>query len=221
MNKTHNINVGGYPFTIDDDAFHALEDYLARIESRYSNTEGGAEIIEDIEQRMAELLQDRTKDSLIVNLDDVSYAVATLGSPADFDAFEESHERRQAGDRQYKTGKRMFRDPEDKMIGGVCSGLAAFFGIEEVLWVRLAFALAFFGAGTGLLLYLVLWALVPEAKTPKDFLAMRGEPINVQNIAKIVEEQVEHISDQISDLGSELKSKRRKKKSRRKQDEDL
>ncbi len=214
MNKTYNINVGGYPFTIDEDAFEALEKYLDRIDARFHNVDGGDEIIEDIEQRMAELLQEGKKARAIITLEDVQNAINTLGSPEEFDAYNRESEYA-SGKREYKTGRKLFRDPEDQMIGGVCSGLAAYFGIEDVVWVRIAFAIAFFGGGTGLLLYLVLWAIVPEAKTPKDFLSMRGEPINVKNIARIVEEQVEHISDQLSDLGNDWKSKRRKKKSRR------
>ena len=215
MNKTYNINVGGYPFTIDEGAYQHLENYLDKIEDYFSQTEGGNEIIEDIEQRMAELLQERCKNKVIVSSSDVEHAIAILGSPADFGAFESENAYETSGqvDGDYKTGKRLFRDPDDHMIGGVCSGLAAYFGVEEVLWVRIAFAIVGFGAGIGVPLYLLLWALVPQAKTPKDFLAMRGEPINVRNIAKIVEEQVEHISDQISDLGNEWKEKRRKKKS--------
>ncbi len=217
MNKTYNINVGGYPFTIDEDAFQHLEDYLDTIENYFRQTEGGDEIIEDIEQRMAELLQERTKTKIIISRIDVEEVISILGSPADFGEFDQAHgyESDSESGREYKTGRRLFRDPDDQMIGGVCSGLAAYFGIEEVIWVRVAFAIAGFGAGIGVPLYLLLWAIVPEAKTPKDFLAMRGEPINVKNIAKVVEEQVEHISDQLSDLGSEWKEKRRKKKSRR------
>ena len=218
MNKTYNINVGGYPFTIDEDAFETLEKYLDKIDARFHNVEGGEEIIEDIEQRMAELLQEGKKERAIVTLEDVENAINTLGSPADFDTYERESYGRGS---DYKTGRKLYRDPEDQMIGGVCSGLAAYFGVQDVVWVRIAFALAFFGGGTGLLLYLVLWAIVPEAKTPKDFLAMRGEPINVKNIARIVEEQVEHISDQLSDLGSDWKSKRRKKKSKRKDENPL
>ncbi len=221
MNKTCNINVGGYPFTIDDDAYRHLEDYLDKIDARFQGTDGGGEIIEDIEQRMAELLQEYTKSKDIVTVMDVEKAIETLGSPADFDEFEGQSEyaRRKSGkSSDYKTGKNLYRDTDDQMIGGVCSGLAAYFGIEDVVWVRIAFAITFFGAGSGLLLYLILWAVVPEAKTPKDFLAMRGEPINVDNIARIVQEQVGQISEQLSDLGNDWKSKRRKKKSRKKDD---
>ncbi len=214
MNRTENINLGGYPFTIDVDAFANLEDYLDKIQAHFAGTEGFEEIQDDIEMRMAELLQSRLKSKSIVNNDDVQYAISVMGSPEDFgmdEAMEKAFQRKQGSN--YKTGKRLFRDPEDKVIGGVCSGLASYFGVAEPLWIRIGFALVGIFGGIGLPLYLLMWALVPEAKTPKDFLAMRGEPINVNNIAKIVEEQVEQISDHLSEIGQDWKERRRKKKS--------
>ncbi len=214
MNRTENINLGGFPFTIDVDAFAHLEDYLDKIQSHFAGTEGFEEIQDDIEMRMAELLQSRLKSKSIVNNDDVQYAISVMGSPEDFgmdEAMEKAFQRKQGSN--YKTGKRLFRDPEDKVIGGVCSGLASYFGVAEPLWIRIGFALVGIFGGIGLPLYLLMWALVPEAKTPKDFLAMRGEPINVNNIAKIVEEQVEQISDHLSEIGQDWKERRRKKKS--------
>ena len=215
MKKTQNVNIGGYPFTIDQDAFHQLEDYLDRIEDHFRNSEGFEEIIDDIERRMAELLQDRVKSKSIVSSEDVAHAISVLGTPEDFGTYEEGSAgpRRERSGGDYKTGKRLYRDPDDRIIGGVCSGLAAYFGIQDPIWVRVGFVLASLGAGSGVMLYLVLWALVPEAKTPRDFLSMRGEPINVNNIAKVVEEQVEQITDHLSDLGNDWKSRRRKKKS--------
>jgi len=145
--------------------------------------------------------------------------IAILGTPKDFgagsdeyDDFEES-----SSGPEYKTGRKLFRDPDDKVIGGVCSGLAAYFGIQDPIWVRVAFAIVAIGGGLGFPIYILLWALVPVAETPGDFLAMRGQKINVRNIAKIVEEQVEQISDQLSEIGQDWKSKRRKKKSERKE----
>ncbi|MDH3246735.1 MAG: PspC domain-containing protein [Saprospiraceae bacterium] len=214
MNRTENINLGGFPFTIDVDAFAHLEDYLDKIQAHFAGTEGFEEIQDDIEMRMAELLQSRLKSKAIVNGDDVQYAISVMGSPEDFgvdEAIEKAFHRKQGSN--YKTGKRLFRDPEDKVIGGVCSGLASYFGVAEPLWIRIGFALVGIFGGIGLPLYLLMWALVPEAKTPKDFLAMRGEPINVNNIAKIVEEQVEQISDHLSEIGQDWKERRRKKKS--------
>lgn len=218
MNKTHNINVGGYPFTIDDDAYTSLENYLAKIEAHFKRSEGAEEILEDIERRMAELLQERTKNKKIVSRDDIHQVITIMGTPEDFDTASEFEEADgNITGREYKTGKKLYRDPDDKLIGGVCSGLAAYFGIQDPIWVRIAFALVALGGGLGIPIYLLLWALVPVAETPGDFLAMRGEKINVKNIAKIVEEQVENISEQLSEIGQDWKSKRRKKKSERQQ----
>jgi phage shock protein PspC (stress-responsive transcriptional regulator) len=218
MNKTHNINVGGYPFTIDDDAYASLEGYLGKIETHFKRSEGAEEILDDIERRMAELLQERTKNKKIVSKDDIKQVIVIMGTPEDFDNTSEYGEPDEnTSGREYKTGKKLYRDPDDKLIGGVCSGLAAYFGIQDPIWVRIAFALVALGGGLGIPIYLLLWALVPVAETPGDFLAMRGEKINVKNIAKIVEEQVENISEQLSETGQDWKSKRRKKKSERQQ----
>jgi phage shock protein PspC (stress-responsive transcriptional regulator) len=215
MNKTHNTNIGGFPFTIDSDAYTALEDYLAKIETHFRRSEGYQEIIGDIERRVAELLQDRLKTRQIVSIEDIHHVIGILGTPKDFGAADLDHE--EMHDREYKTGKKLFRDPDDKVIGGVCGGLAAYFGIQDPIWVRVLLVVAAASGGVGVPIYLLLWALVPVAETPGDFLLMRGEPINVTNIARIVEEQVEHISDQISEFGNDWKSKRRKKKSERRQ----
>lgn len=212
MNKTHNINIGGFPFTIDDDAYATLESYLSKIEGHFRRSEGYEEIVDDIERRIAELLNDRLKNKKIVSSDDVRQAIAILGTPEDFGTASDYDDYQDATpDREYKTGRKLYRDPDDKVIGGVCSGLAAYFGIQEPIWVRVGFALVFFAGGLSLPIYILLWALVPVAETPGDFLAMRGEKINVKNIAKIVEEQVEQISDQLSEIGQDWKSKRRKK----------
>jgi phage shock protein PspC (stress-responsive transcriptional regulator) len=167
---------------------------------------------------MAELLQERTKNKKIVSKDDIKQVIVIMGTPEDFDSTSEYGEPDEnTSGREYKTGKKLYRDPDDKLIGGVCSGLAAYFGIQDPIWVRIAFALVALGGGLGIPIYLLLWALVPVAETPGDFLAMRGEKINVKNIAKIVEEQVENISEQLSEIGQDWKSKRRKKKSERQQ----
>lgn len=214
MTRTQNVNIGGYPFTIDEQAYHYLQDYLGKIEDHFRKSEGFEEIIDDIEQRMAELLEERTKAKRIVSHDDVAHAISILGTTADFGAEDADQEQgySKGPKSSYTTGRKLFRDPDDNMIGGVCAGLAAYFGIQDVIWVRIAFVAAAAGGGIGVPVYLLMWALVAQATTPKDFLSMRGEPINVANIAKIVEEQVEHISDQISDIGSGWKSKHRKKK---------
>ena len=218
MNKTININLSGYPFTIDEDAFACLDDYLQKIRRHFRNSEGYEEITQDIENRIAELLEERLKTKAIIGLDDVKTVIAVMGTPEEFgaEAMQEDTPKGKQREHQYRTGKRLFRDPNDKVIGGVCSGMAAYFGIPDPLWVRIGFAIVGFSGGLGVLIYLLLWALVPVAKSPTDYLAMKGEPINVQNIAKIVEQQVEMISDQISEIGQDWKNRRRNKKWRKK-----
>ncbi|MFK7903654.1 MAG: DUF2807 domain-containing protein, partial [Chitinophagales bacterium] len=99
-----------------------------------------------------------------------------------------------------KKSRRLYRNPEEAFMGGVCAGLSDYFGIEDPLWVRMAFAVSFFTGGWGVLPYILLWAIVPEAKTPAQKLAMRGEPINVSNIEKIVKEGMDNLKSTIEDF---------------------
>jgi len=101
------------------------------------------------------------------------------------------------------------------VVGGVCSGIAAYLGIEDPLWVRLVFALVIFSGGIGIPMYLVLWAILPKAESASDRLSMRGEPINVSNIGKIIEEEMYNFSDTMADLGEELGSKKKRKKKKK------
>lgn len=213
MNKTLNINLGGIPLIIDEDAYDRLDQYMHHLEIYFHDSEGRNEILTDIEARFAELLNERLKTKSIVDLEDVEAAIAIMGTAEDFESEQqgEAYKRtRPAWD--IKTGKKLFRDPDDKVIGGVCSGLAAYFGIEDPIWVRLAFAVIFLTFGVGLLAYIILWAIVPEAKTASDRLAMMGEPANVRNIARMVESGVEEITDALKDIGREFKKKRNRRR---------
>jgi len=217
MNKILNINLGGYPFTIDDDAYDHLSTYLNTIHNHFRDSEGYEEITGDIESRMAELFQETTANRPIITLTDVQDAIAIMGTPEDFGAetatdmgteepAPKSKSRKGSKkDKTLKTGKRLFRDPDDEVIGGVASGVAAYLGIQDPLWVRLAFLIIAFGFGFGIVFYLVLWAIVPRAETASDRLAMRGEPINVDNIGKIIEEEIEDFASKMSNMGDEIK----------------
>ena len=195
MNKVLNINLGGYPFVIDDVAFQHLKSYLDALLRHFENSEGCDEIISDIENRMAELLTERLGSRQIVVYQDVQEAIKIMGTPEEFSGDEFAEEAISYQDQEYRTGKRLFRNSDDKVIGGVCSGLAAYFGIEDPVWIRIAFAVSFLGAGIGFIPYIILWAVVPLAKTSADKLAMRGKKIDVNNIAKNVEEELENLSD--------------------------
>ena len=168
MNKTININLGGYAFTIDEDAYEAANNYLNTLSRHFGGSEGAAEIMQDIESRMGELVYSGEKKT-------------TTGSF------------------QIKTGKRLYRDPDDKVIAGVCSGLASYFGIQDAVWVRVVFALLTMVGGASALIYIVLWAIVPPAKTVSERLEMMGEPTNVNNIAKMVKEELEELGDKLQD----------------------
>jgi phage shock protein PspC (stress-responsive transcriptional regulator) len=209
MNKTININLGGYPFVIDEDAFETANRYLHTLGSHFGAGEGAEEIMQDIEARMGELINRKKGTRTIVNKLDVLEAIAILGTPEelkDVDFSEDTHKSHRTSF-QIKTGKRLFRDPNDKILGGVCSGLAAYFGIHDTVWVRIAFVLLTMLFGTSFVVYFLLWAIIPPAKTVSDRLEMMGEPTNVNNIAKMVKEELEQFSDKIHEKFGKKKSR--------------
>ena len=214
MNKIFNINLGGYPFTIDDDAYQVLKSYLNTINRHFSSSEGCDEIIADTEARIAELFNQELKGQPIVSMREVDKVIAVMGKPEDFGAEEDNGETEASTSegtswQEFRTGKRLFRDPDEKVIGGVCAGLSAYFGIHEPVWLRIAFAVGFFAGGLAIPLYLILWAAIPEAKTSGDKLSMKGEKINVHNIAKKVEEEFNNLSNTISEFTKEFNTKKK------------
>ncbi len=214
MNPTINVNIGGYPFIIDEDAYDKLQEYLDVIEHHFSASEGCEEIVHDIELRFAELLSERQNKRPIIGIRDIEQAIKILGTPEEFGADENRHRSSEqpsyiGDDTIRKKGKRLFRNPDDKVVGGVCSGIAAYFGMSDPIWIRLVFVIFFVTGGASLLVYLFLLIAVPKAKSPSDRLAMQGRPINVENIAQQVEEGIEELSyklDEISDRWSKKKS---------------
>ena len=219
MNKVIQANLGGIAFTFDDEAYGRLDDYLASLDGYFNKSHGHSEIMHDIEARLAELFSDNLKGRSIVTTEDVSAAVATMGSPEEFGAadevFEEAsfeqksfgHQKssRKGGKQRYsRYGKRLMRDIEDKQISGVCAGLAAYFGIEDPLVIRIAFIAAVVIGGFGVLPYIILWAVMPVARTAGDKLAMRGEAIDVKNISKQVEEEFTNIGSKLQEWGDEV-----------------
>ncbi len=202
MNKIFNINLGGYPFTIDDDAYDCLSKYLKAIHRHFKKSEGYEEITSDIETRMAELFQENSSAQPIISMKIVTDAISIMGTPEDFGAssMEDASYENTHTNESYQTGKRLFRDPEDEVVAGVCSGIAAYFGIKDPLWVRIAFVLFTFGGGFGIPAYILIAIIVPKAKTSSDRLAMQGAPVNVSNIAKIVEKEFSNLSERLTEI---------------------
>jgi len=199
MNKIHTINLGGHPYTVDEDAFEYLHAYIRSLRKHFKSSAGCQEIINDIESRLAELLNERLQDKSIVTLREVKEVIAIMGTPEEFGA-DPIDEKIIDPDRprSTKSGRRLFRDPDDKIISGVCSGIAAYFGIQDPVWVRLVFGLMIFGAGIGLPLYIILSMIMPKASSAADRLAMKGEPIDYQSIAKKVQDEIEHLSKEFN-----------------------
>ncbi|MDO6760353.1 PspC domain-containing protein [Tamlana sp. 2_MG-2023] len=196
MNKTVNINLAGIFFHIDEDAYLKLQGYLEAIKRSLANSQGSDEIIADIEARIAELFNERVQNNKqVIRIKEVDEVISIMGQPEDYVVDDEMFE--DEPDTSYKqkstTKRKLFRDADNAYISGVSSGLAHYFGIDAV-WVRLAWILLVFGAGTGVLLYILLWILVPEAKTTAEKIMMTGEPVNISNIEKKIKDGFENVS---------------------------
>ncbi|MBP6181940.1 PspC domain-containing protein [Flavobacterium sp.] len=201
MNKTVNINLGGMFFHIDEDAFQKLTRYFDAIKRSLSNTSGHDEIIKDIEMRVSELLNEKQiSDKHVVGLKDVDEVIAVMGQPEDYIIEDELKGSQTYSDNSNTRSKKLYRDKEKGMIGGVAAGLGHYFGIDAV-WIRIILILLVFaGFGTGILAYIILWVVTPEAITTSEKLEMTGEPVNISNIEKKVREEFENVSDKIKNV---------------------
>jgi len=188
MKKTVSANIAGTLFSIDDDAYFALENYLRRIEKVYKYTPEEKEIIADFELRLSELLNDRTEKRVkIVSIDDVNWAISVLGKPEDFGAAQSSTPPPPPpnygnNDSYYRPVHRLYRDPDNKVLGGVCGGLGAYFDVDPVL-IRIALFVLFF-VGFGTLIYIVMWIVIPKARTATEKCEMHGEIPTSENFRK-------------------------------------
>jgi len=203
MNKTVSINLSGQVFQIDEQAYDKLKLYLENIRARFSTADGGAEIIADIESRIAELFFERLNDKKqVITLADVEAMMQAMGKPEEFEVAGGSGSE-QTTTKQSSTTRRLFRNPDEKVLGGVCSGLSAYFGINDPLWMRLLFIISpFLTMGTALFVYLILWIIIPEAKTSSEKLQMRGENVNISNIEKTIREDLNDLGQRINNISN-------------------
>lgn len=189
MKKTFTINLNGIVFHIDDDAYQQLSAYLDDVRAHLATSDDKDEIMCDIEARIAELFTEkiRSKGCEVVSIDMVRFIMETLGSPSDYGDGTDA-EPVMAGDKETKTHRRFYRDVDNALLGGVLGGLAAMLGWDAV-WLRLAFILlAIVGYGWPVVLYLVLWFIVPPARTVAQKLEMRGQPVTIDNIKERIED---------------------------------
>lgn len=194
MNKTVNINLGGMFFHIDEDAYQKLTRYFDAIKRSLSNSSGQDEIIKDIEMRVSELLNEKQKtDKHVVGMKDVDEVITVMGQPEDYRIDDEGT----AGNTSNFTtskNRKLYRDTENGMIGGVLAGLGHYFGIDKV-WLRIFLLVLIFAGGTGILAYIILWIVMPEARTTAEKLEMTGEPVTISNIEKKVREEFDNVSE--------------------------
>ena len=210
MNKTININLGGFFFHIDETAYQKLKRYLDAIARSLSDDpQGKNEIIADIEARISELLSERITDARqVVNESDIEEIIAIMGQPEDYAEAEEAYNENTSYNYKRNTAnKKMFRDGDDKFLGGVCSGLGHYFNID-VVWIRLAFLiLTLAGFGFGIIGYIILWVLLPEAKTTSEKLQMEGEAVNIDNIEKKIRNEFDNLSSKVKEGAHDLSDK--------------
>ncbi|HEU0135719.1 MAG TPA: PspC domain-containing protein [Flavobacterium sp.] len=200
MNKTVNINLGGMFFHIDEDAFQKLTRYFDAIKRSLTNSSGQDEIIKDIEMRIAEIITEKhASDKQVINLKEVDEVIAIMGQPEDYRLEDENAAGSSNTTYAYTNTtkrKKLYRDTEKGMIGGVATGLGHYFGIDSI-WIKILFLILVPASGTGLIAYIILWIITPAAVTTAEKLEMTGEPVNISNIERKVREEFENVSDRI------------------------
>ncbi len=197
MKKSLNITIGGIAFTIEEDAYEILKKYLDAIEEYFKKSGEGKEILSDIEDSVALKFSDKINTSKkIINTKDVEEIVGIIGTVEEITEADEYYEKTEALEKRPAAAKkRLYRDTDDAIIAGVCSGIAAYFGIDP-LAIRLLFLALIFANGFGILAYLIFWIALPKAETNAQKLEMRGKDINLAGIERAVKEKSRAIKEE-------------------------
>jgi Putative stress-responsive transcriptional regulator len=201
MTQTEQVSIGGYAFILEKAAAEALEAYLKELEAHYLPQQGGKEIMEGIEERVAELLLDKCGNGTVVTEAHVQSVIQVIGRPERIEADDPEP---QTADGE-KARKKLYRDPVNKRLGGVCSGLATYLNID-VAWLRLGFAilaivLFFAGVERGVwslsipFFYCILWVAMPAARTAQDRWAMKGDSGTADEIRRNVQAGIQEMGD--------------------------
>lgn len=199
MKKTINVAIGGCSFTIDEDAYNTLNEYLERFKGALDSSSSSADVMEELEGRIADLMKAKLGGREVVDVKIAQEVVAQLGYPQGYKPSEAdnagagcnaggnaSNEYHYSGTDGERPVRKLFRDPDDKRLAGVCSGLALFLGVDVTL-IRIIFIVAFICGSAGLWIYLVIWIAAPEAKTAAEKCELRGIPANAENIRRFTQ----------------------------------
>jgi phage shock protein PspC (stress-responsive transcriptional regulator) len=205
MQKTLTVNISGASFFIDEDAHAKLNAYIQRLENWFKPKDGGDEIIADIESRLAEIFAQKIKpETGVITLTMVDEAIAVMGQPEEFEQTTTSKTSSNTSNTtDYsipRASRKLYRDVDNRVLGGVCSGLASYLNLDPVL-VRVVVALIAMGsAGSGLVIYVILWAVLPPALTTSQKLEMRGENVTIQNIEKTIRDEFDEVKKGFSKM---------------------
>jgi len=207
MKQSITANIGGRIFHIDDDAYDSLNRYLNRIRQYFKKAGEADDIMGDIESRISELLFEKAGADGIISQRHIEAVMKEMGDPEVFSPEGETENLKKEYEEVHHENDihaRLFRDPDDKVLGGVCAGFGHYFGIDP-LWLRLAFAVSILIFGSGLLLYLILWIIIPLAKSTTDKLLMKGRPVNISNIEESLKQEMKDMKDRFDDLKEEAR----------------
>jgi phage shock protein PspC (stress-responsive transcriptional regulator) len=222
MQRIIQINIAGRVISIEENAYSLLNDYISALERQFAGEEGNDEIIQDIEYRIAELFSIAMQNgTAAINKADVQKVIDTLGPaseigggnpntgsaarhlPIVYTAKQEEQDREQYGYR------RIYRDPHDKIIGGVCGGLARYFDVDPTI-IRLIAVVLLLGFGIGLIAYIVAWIVIPQATTSYDM--KYGQPMDFHEMARNMQDELQDLKKRGEQMSRDLKDFFNKKK---------
>lgn len=189
MKKTINVAIGGCSFIIDEDAYNTLSEYLDRFKAALDDTSSSADVMDELEVRIADQLKQKLGGRQVVDLKMTQEVIGQIGYPEGYDNTDnhihdtDSSSSGQTSGYDGKPVRKLFRDPDGKKLGGVCSGLALFLGVDVVL-IRVLFLVALICGGAGFWIYMVVWIVAPEAHTAAEKCELRGIPATAENIRR-------------------------------------
>lgn len=202
MKKTLTVNLGGTVFHIDEDAYRLLDNYLSNLKLHFRRQAGVDEIVNDIELRISELFAEKlTAGSQVITITDVEEVINRMGRPEEMETGAE--EETVSSTSSYSTARRrLYRNPDDRMLGGVIGGFSVYLGWDAT-WFRLIFILcSLLGFKVLIPVYIICWIIIPEARTAAEKLSMRGKAVTVENIGKTVTDGFEKVSNGVHDFMS-------------------
>ncbi|MDR0961018.1 MAG: PspC domain-containing protein [Mediterranea sp.] len=202
MKKTLTVNLGGIVYNIDEDAYRLLDNYLNNLKQHFGKQSDSDEIVNDIEQRISELFGEKLSENVqVITIVYVEEVIARIGSPEEMESYSESDDAPHTDDsKKTYSYRRYYRNPDDKILGGVISGLAAYLNCDATALRLLVFVFMILGVGILIPIYLVVWVIVPEAHTATEKLNMHGINVTLENIGKTVTDSFERAAEGVNNF---------------------